>query len=318
MPRKYGYVDPLLSNLAVDYALTARKGLIGPIIFPRVFVPKPSGKYAKYDKETAYKVPDTTMAGERSQAKEWFASGKEESYATTSHGLKRFIAEDDLRFMEGPFKTWELRSVHSLVSMLELSQEKRIADKVKALQGRSTTLDGVGDKSGNKWAGGKGDPIEAIKAAIAKCFVRPNVMVLPEDVYNVLEYHPAILTKLGEANLIKKVDENNLSKLFRIPQVIITEAKADFEKRNADGTVNIESIWGDAVILAHTSKEWDAPCCGKTLCLQYAEADGQGYVVRTWDEEDGGVLGGEYVQVAHSTDELVVCNDLIYTIKGVI
>jgi hypothetical protein len=318
MPRKYGYVNPLLSNLAVDYSQKVREGLVGSILFPRIPVPKPTGKYAVFDAETAYKVPDTTMAGERSQANEFNASGKKVSYATTPHGLKAFIDNADLEFMEGPFKLWEKRKAELLVSKLELAQEKRIADTILNLSGRSTTLTGTGNAKTNKWAEGKGDPYEAIKEAIGKLFFRPNVMLFNEAIYDALEYHPKLIEKLGEANLIKKVDEANLAKLFRIDRVIITKGRADFGKRNSEGTVNPKDIWGDAVTLAHTNDQWDQPCAGKTFCLQYAEADSDGYVVRTWDEEDGGVLGGEYVQVAHETEEVVVCKDLIYTIKEVL
>jgi hypothetical protein len=315
MARKYGYVDPLLSNLAVDYSRKVREGLVGPIVFPRVPVTKPSGKYAEFDKETAFKVPDTAMAGERSQAKEFHASAKKKSYATTPHGLKSFIDNADLEFMDGPFKTWEKSKTELLVSKLELAQEKRIADTILNLSGRSTTLTGTGTAKGNKWANGKGDPYEEIKAAIAKLFFRPNLLLFNEAIYDALEYHPELIKKLGEANLIKKVDEANLAKLFRIDRVIISKGRADFGKRNSGETVDPKDIWGDAVILAHTNDQWDQPCAGKTLILKYKEADSNGYVVRTWDEEDGGVLGGEYIQVAHETDEIVVCEDLIYTIK---
>ena len=318
MPRNYGYIDPLLSNLAVDYSQKVREGLVGPLVFPRVLVPKPTGKYAIFDKETAFKVPDTTMAGERSQANEFAASGKKESYATTSHGLKAFIDKADLEFMDGPFKVWEKRKTELLVSKLELSQEKRIADKILTLPGRSAALSGSGNAKTNKISNGGGDPFEAIKDGIAKLFFRPNIMIFNEAIYDALEYHPKLLTKLGEANLIKKVDEVNLAKLFRIDRVIISKGRADFGKRNSEGTVEPKDIWGDAIILAHVDNQWDQPCAGKTLCLSYAEADSQGYVVRSWDEEDGGVLGGEYVQVAHDTDECVVCKDLIYTIKEVL
>jgi len=318
MARKYGYIDPLLSNLAVDYSQKVREGLVGPLLFPRIPVPKPSGKYAVFDKETALKVPDTTMAGERSQANEFAASGKKVSYATTPHGLKAFIDKADLEFMDGPFKVWEKRKTELLVSKLELAQEKRIADKILNLQGRSTSLSGTGNAKTNKISNAGGDPYEAIKDALAQLFFRPNLMVFNEAIYDALEYHPKLLTKLGEANLIKKVDEANLAKLFRIDRVIISKGRADFGKRNEEGSVNPQSIWGDAIILAHVDDQWDQPCAGKTLCLAYAEADSQGYVVRSWDEEDGGMLGGEYVQVAHETDELVVCKDLIYTIKAVL
>jgi hypothetical protein len=318
MARKYGYIDPLLSNLAVDYSQKVREGLVGPIVFPRVPVPKPSGKYAKFDKEAAFKVPDTTMAGERSQANEFHASAKTVSYATTPHGLKSFIDSSDLEFMDGPFKTWEKRKTELLVSKLELAQEKRIAEKVLNLENRFCRLSGTGKEKTNKWADGKGDPYQIIKDAIAMLFFRPNLLLFNEAVYDALEYHPILLAKLGEANLIKKVDETTLSKLFRIDRVIIAKGRADFGKRDEGGNVNPLSIWGESVILAHTSDQWDQPCAGKTLSLQYNEADSEGYVVRTWDEEDGGVLGGEYIQVAHETDEVVVCEDLIYTIKEVL
>jgi len=315
MPRKYGYIDPLLSNLAVDYSKKVREGLVGSFIFPRIPVTKPSGKFATFDKEAAFKVPDTTMAGERSQAREYTVSAKTKQYATTPHGLKSFIDSDDLEFMDGPFKTWEKQKAELLVSKLELSQEKRIADKVLNLPGRSTTLSGTGNAKTNKISNAGGDPYEAIKDAIAKLFFRPNLMIFNESIYDALEYHPKLIAKLGEANLIKKVSEETLAKLFRIDRVMISQGRADFGKQNNEGSVDPKNIWGDAIVLAHVSNEWDQPCAGKTLMLKYKEADNQGYVVRTWDEDDGGVLGGEYIQVAHNTDELVVCNDLIYTIK---
>jgi hypothetical protein len=61
---------------------------------------------------------------------------------------------------------------------------------------------------------------------------------------------------------------------------------------------------------------WDAPCAGKTLAVKYAEADNQGWIVRTWNEDDGGLLGGEWVQVGHDVCELVVSKELIYSIKN--
>jgi hypothetical protein len=72
-------------------------------------------------------------------------------------------------------------------------------------------------------------------------FFRPNLLILPEAVYDAIEYRPHLLDKLGEANLIKKVDE-----------------------------------------------------------------------------ADGGILGGEYVQVAHDVTELVAAKDLVYSIKDVL
>jgi energy-coupling factor transporter ATP-binding protein EcfA2 len=311
MARELGYVSPLLSNLASDYAKKTREGLIAPILFPRIPVGKPSGKYAVFDKESAYKVPDVTMAGERSRAAEFASSGAMKNYATSRYGLKSFIDRADLEFFEGPFKLWERRKTEELVGKLEMAQEKRIAATVQTLSGRSVA-------PSTKWSGGAGNPHTDIKDAVAQLFYRPNLMIISETVFDAIEYHPKLLEKLGEANMIKKVDETTLGKLFRIDKVIVAKGKADFGKRSESKTASVTNIWGNAVVLAYVSAVWDEPCAGKTLAVTYKEADGSGYVVRMWDEEDGGILGGEYVQVAHDVCELVVAEDLIYTLKEVL
>lgn len=322
MARTYGYISPLLSNLAEDYSKKAREGLVGPLIFPRVQVGKPSGQYAVYEKDSAYKVPDVTMAGERAQAREFNTSGKMKPYAVTPYGLKSFIDKADLQFMDGPFKLWEKRKAELLTGKLELAQEKRIADTVLSLPGRSATLGGTGKAAENKWSNASattgGDPFAAIQHAIKQMFFRPNILTLPESVYDTLEFHPRVIDKLGEANMIKKVNEETLAKLFRIDRVVIARGRADFGKENAGRSIEVSDIWQNSVVLAYSGAGWDEPCAGKTLCLKYQEADNQGWVVRTWDEEDGGVLGGEYVQVAHDVCELVVSPALIYAIKDVL
>jgi hypothetical protein len=320
--RDYGYISPLLSNLAADYSVRAREGLVAPLVFPRISVGKPTGKYAVFEAEDAFKVPDVALAGERSRANEFHSSGVMKTYATNRYGLKSFVDEGDLQFMDGPFKLWERRKVETLVAKLELAQEKRVADAVLKLNGRSATLAGEGAVAGKKWSGASatagGDPAADIRAAIGQMFFRPNLMVIPEAVYDAIEYHPRLLDKLGEANLIKKVDEANLAKLFRIDRVVIAKGRADFTKRNAGKTLALSGIWGNNVVLVYTSGAWDEPCAGKTLITRYPQADNSGYVVRTWNEEDGGLLGGEYVQVGQDVEELVVSPNLIYSIKDVL
>ena len=149
--RDYGYISPLLSNLAADYSVRAREGLVAPLVFPRFPVGKPTGKYAVFEAEDAFKVPEVALAGERSRANEFHSSGKMKTYATNRYALKSFIDEGDLQFMDGPFKLWEKRMVETLVAKLELAQEKRVADAVLNLSGRSVTLSGAGAGAGKKW-----------------------------------------------------------------------------------------------------------------------------------------------------------------------
>jgi hypothetical protein len=108
---------------------------------------------------------------------------------------------------------WERRKVEMPASKPEPAQEKRVADAALNLTGRSTAMSGTGTGAGKKWSG-------AIStAAIGQMFFRPNLLILPEAVYDVLEYRPRLLDKPGEANL---------AKLFRINKVVIAKGRADF------------------------------------------------------------------------------------------
>jgi hypothetical protein len=206
--RENGYVSPLLSNLAADYSAKTREGLVAPLLFPRVLVTKPSGKYAEYAAEDAFKVPNVEMAGERSRAAEFNTSGTMKTYATNRYGIKSFIDEGDLQFMEGPFKLWEKRKTEMLVTKLELAQEKRVAEAVTSLSGRSVTLAGTGAGAGKKWSGASdtagGDPAADIRDAIDKMFFRPNLMIIPEAVYSRYRVPPATFETAGRGEPYKE------------------------------------------------------------------------------------------------------------------
>jgi hypothetical protein len=67
----------------------------------------------------------------------------------------------------------------------------------------------------------------------------------------------------------------------------------------AGRTLTLSGIWENSVALAYTSETWDEPCAGKVLMVKYPQTDNTGYVGRTWDVADGGILGGEGFSVQH-------------------
>jgi hypothetical protein len=117
--RNYGYTSPLLGNPAADCSARAREGLVAPILFPRIPVGKPGGKYAVFEAEDAFKAPDAALAGERSRAGEFNPSGVMTPCAASRYALKSFIDEGELQFMDGPFKLREKRKAEMLVTKLE-------------------------------------------------------------------------------------------------------------------------------------------------------------------------------------------------------
>ncbi|MBN2546561.1 MAG: hypothetical protein JXB50_12245 [Spirochaetes bacterium] len=317
MPRDIEYIAQLETALANDYSVKSREGLVGAVIAPRVGMTRPEGSYYTFTKEQAYKVTDDTLS-ETGEAKNLTIAGTPETYKTIQRGNKILIKNDEKRFKIGPFIKADKDFIQKIVDNIEKNQERRIRDKFLGLSGRSAVLSGTGSAKTNKWASNGGDPFLAIQDAIKACFYRPNLMVVPEGVFDVLEFHSILLAKLGEANMIKKVSEETLAKLFRIDRVVIAKGKADFGKQKADKSVDPSVIWGNNVMFTYTDSRKDVPCGMKSLIVEYAEADGAGYVVRKWDEPKKGILGGYEIQVACDISEHVISSDLCYSIQEVL
>lgn len=312
-----GFVDPLLTEVANDYAVKAGEGLVLCELFPKVKVSKPEGNYFEFSKDQAYKMQDDTFA-EGGEAKDLKKSGTKKAYATISRGNKTFIDHDEERFKEGPFVRADLDFVKDIILNIERNREIRIKSAILELTGRSMTLSGTGTGRGNKWANNGGDPFTAIMEARKQCFYIPNRMIFSASVFDALEYHTKLIEKLGEANLVKKVNEETLSKLFRVEKVIIASGKGDSSKESKGGSSNPELFLGNNVIFGFVDPRKDVPCSGKTLVVSYAEADGEGYVIRKWDEPKRGILGGHTVQVAQRSSEHVISPDLTYSIQDVL
>jgi len=312
-----GFVDPLLTNVAIDYSVKAKEGLVADKIMPILGVSKPAGTFFKYSKEQSYKMTDDTFS-ESGEAKELKRHGEKVAYACTSRGNKTFIDKDEERFKEGPFVRAELDFVKDIVLNIERNREIRVRDKILNLSGRSVSLTGTGSAKTNKWLSNGGDPFTAIQDALKACFYRPNIMMLTEPVFDALEYHSILLEKLGEANMIKKINEETLAKLFRVNEIIIASGKGDNSKFKKDGSVNPQLFWGNNVVFGYFDSRKDVPCSGKTFVVKYAESDGNGYVVRKWEEPKKGILGGSEIQVGCSMEEYIISEDLIYSIQDVL
>ena len=317
MPGQKGYVDQLVSSFAVDYSKRVREGLVGAKLFPRTMVGKPSGKYAYFGRE-AYVVPNTALAGNGGRARLINDQGEQKDYATEAFGLAKPIDIEDLQYKEGPFAMEEKKAVEQIVSKIEIDQERRIANLVLSVNGQNATLSGTGAAATNQWGGNGGDPFEAINDAIKQCFWRPNAMVIPESVFDVLEFHSGLIGKLGENNLVKQVTEKTLAQLFRLDMVLIAKGRASLDKKKASGNVTVSQIWGNNLVLAYVSEDQDSPRAGTTFTVKDPDADGEGYIVRKWVDEAAGVKGAQMVQCVMRAQEKVVSPQLIYAIKSVI
>lgn len=313
------YVDPLLSNVALDYSVRMRQGLIAPVLFPRVPVEKPSGYYTKFSKEDVFRLPETRMQRNKGQANNVTLDGEKVAYATEAHGLKQTVDNARAAKAEGPFARAAQRVTEYLTGKLEQAQEARVASLVTGLAGATTGLTGTGTAATNVWAAGGGKPLSAIETAASKLVLQPNVVVIPRAVYNALKIHPDVVNRLPTTS-VQRATAEAMAVLFDVERVVIADGLGYAGKKTEAGGGTVASIWGNVFVLARVSDAMslDEPCAGKTLAVEYPEADASTYVVRVWEEPDHGLTGGMTYMVGHDVQELVIAPDLIHTLTGVL
>ena len=319
MDNHKGYIDPLLSNVALDYSSTVRQGLVAPRLLPRVEVDAPSGFYTEFSKEDLFRIVDTSMARNKGQAADVTHDGEPKKYNASPHGLKETIDNARNAKAQGPFSRSAQRVVEGLVAKIERAQEKRVAALVQQIPGATTALSGTGSAVGNVWANGGGNPTSAVSAAINKVFMQPNICIMSRRVYNALKIHPDIINALP-STVVRRATTESLAALFDVDEVVIADGKGYDGKKTKTGDGVISSIWGDSVVFARvdTTDSLNEPCVGKTLAVEYPEADNSGYVVRVMEVGDHGVTGGTTYRVACDLAELIMAPDLIHTITNVL
>ena len=314
-----GYVDPLLSNLAVDYSARARADLVAPRLFPRIGVDKPSGYYPEMSKEDVYRVVDTRMSRNKGQANDVTLDGNLVPYATEAHGLKRTVSRAKDANADTPFNAAGRDVVQYLVGKLEQAQESRVVTLVTELRGSTTKLAGAGSAVANIWKDGGGKPLDMIEEKASALLLRPNICIMSRSVYTALKNHPDVIERLPNTS-VQYASTEALAMLLDVPEVVVADGKGAIGKKTHAGDAAIKSLWTDVLVLARVddSTSLQEPCCGKTVQVNYPQADGAGYVVSTWDENDYGVSGGTTYKVAHDVQELVIAKDLIHTITGIL
>ncbi|MGL4986984.1 MAG: hypothetical protein ACRC5H_07610 [Treponemataceae bacterium] len=299
-------VDKLLSNMAVDHSKKITEGLIGDELFPTVLVAEPQGKFQEFGLDASH-LSKTDLAANGGQPALVDFQGSLKEYSCKDHALYEKIDKKKLRYLEGPFATYELNSSKSLTKQLLLARELKIKDKVLSLTDRSKTL-----SAAEKFSKKDVDPATQIEYAISQCAITPNRMFISESVYNALKLHPKLVERIGEITSVKKVTIESLQTLFDIEKVIIMKGKATTGNKKISGSALAGAIWGDTTIFAYVSNEKDEPCVGKTFKLKLSGGE---YLVRKWDDELGGLEGVRNVQVGTSYDVNIVSREMIYSLK---
>jgi len=315
-----GYVDPLLSGFAVDYASIFAKDLVGPLLAPAIPITKPDAQYAYFGANVYAQLPNTELARNGGKPNRVGGRGEKLPVNAIDHGLDMAIDKRDAEFEDAPFAPSERRAVRSLVSRLSLAHDRRVRDKLLAETGRSESLQGNGTEEINKWSGRGGDPVKKVENRKGEMIVDPNLMVMGRNVWQALRRNPKIIARVGEVQTTKVVTLATLCALFDIGRVVVARGQIGGKKENKSGDAGLSYIWDDLCVMAYVADDIsdESLTVAATFYVRYPEAGDEMWLVRTYDDESSGMRGSRIIFAGNTSEEKIVCPKAFWAIKSVV
>lgn len=282
------HIDKMLTNISIGYQ---NEALIADKVFRPLPVAKQSDRYYVYGMERFRTHDDLRAPGTEANEINWTLSM--DTYFTEGHALRTTIADEEKANNDGDFDL-ESEGTELITEGILMNKEVDAANKVMNPANYHAdlklTLGAVGAPA--KWSDyPNSDPvldIEKAKEAIhKKSGVRPNTIIMSEQVLNVLKFHPKLI------EVIKYVQRgvvtmDLIKSLFGVDNILIGSALKS-EVSNPGQVLpgqreDLQYIWGNSVVLAYIT-----PRPGrKSVSLGYSfewTALGQGASqVRKWYE----------------------------------
>ncbi|MBZ5703246.1 MAG: major capsid protein [Acidobacteriia bacterium] len=236
-----GHLDMALTQFAKRFS---QNGLISDLLAPRVPVGRQTDKYWIFGREDQ-ELTEQQLRATGAPAQRIRRSLSTDSYFCRSHALAADIADED-RAGYTDAGDLEQDSTQALMAKILLQKEDELAAMLTdtAQVTNNTTLAGVSQWSdyGNSKPG---TDVETAKSFIRKSGVRPNVMVVGDDVYTQLIAHPALADRFKYVQR-GSLNEQDLAAYFGVDQFLVARAV-----KVTAGTPGF--VWGKHALLAYVS-----------------------------------------------------------------
>lgn len=293
--------DAMLTDVSVQY----RPGThIADRVLPGVPVRNRSDFYWVYDK-SRFNIPNAKRET-RSRYNQIDWTMTRDSYFTEQYGLEQPIDDQERRNAVSPLDL-DVDSTEILTDQLLNAREQRVANLVRntanvtqnvTLAGTAQWSDAVNSKPVNDVAAAR----RTIQAATG--FI-PNSMLIPYQVFEYLMINQQVMSYLAEGAL---VDEQVLSRIFRIPNVIVGSVLYNTAREGQ--TEVLSDVWGKDVLIYYAEPRpgLKKPSFGYQMIAQ----DLQTFRYRQ-DEIDSDII-----RVTEIRGEKLVAPQLGYLIKNAI
>ena len=303
------HTNARLSQLSVEYS---NPEYIWNQLFPVVKVNKRSDLYTVYNKESKFRVYDDYVNANSSPNQvDWNVST--DNYSVRSHALADYVSQEEQDNADVPIQPM-VDTNDFLNSLLDIAQEQRVATKTFTVANYGTnkvTLSGTG-----QWGQSADDPIGSMLTAVESCFVRANVIVMGQAVWEIYRKLPEILDAVKASSRFQTnsgglATQDEIANLFGVQKVLVGRARV---LTNKEGQTNAYArLWGK-----HAVAMYVAPSIGiKTLTFgaTFSESLRQ---TQTMFDPTKGEKGSTYVKVAWNSDEKIIAADCGYMIENAV
>lgn len=213
------HVDQLLSNISIAYRPV---GMIADQIFPIVGVNKQSGLFAIYNKSNWFRVPNTRQAPGTVPNDVAFTVGSGQ-YITQKFGLGTDVWYETQRNADNPFAPLQ-DGTEFLRDQLALDFEQRVFNLCATGCGSSQALTGTDALSDFD----NSDPLtvfrtgrQAVRSTTGR---RPNVCVIGQKAWDILQYHPDLVrAAYPGAGIGGTLQQDQFARILGVDKILVGE-----------------------------------------------------------------------------------------------
>ena len=250
---------PLINEIHLDAVLTnisravTNSELVATKVWPVVPVKKDSDVYYRYDQSNLR--PDLTEWAPKTKAKEINWSVTRDPYKVERHALQELVEDDEKQNQDSPIDVMADAAM-IIAEKLMIRREKRLATTLQTLANYDADAQpalALADQWDN-FTSSDSDPNQDVANArtiiFKKTFRKPNLMVLPREIYERVREHPKVIERIKYTQ-VGVLTPQLLSTLWDIDEVVIAGGG---ENTANEGQADVLSyIWGKNVYIGYVT-----------------------------------------------------------------
>jgi len=305
------HIDTLATNISVAYK---NSNYIADQILPIVPVAKQTGKYAKFTKASWFRNEAQTRAPGTRAARMYWDMDTAGSYTCLEYAAATTLADEIRENADNPINP-ERTSVEFVTDKILLAREARVASLLfstatfASYYSTCVSLTGGAQIQWNTYE--TSDPLQDVNQMCANVLgtigMKPNVLVMGQDVYKALRIHPALLDRIKYSQM-GIVTTELMARLFDVDKILVGTAIYDSSEEGT--TSSFGYVWGDYVLVAYVTPRpaLESPSLG--YCLNFKKR-----VINRYREDQE---HSDVFECLENSDEIVCAADAGYLLSDVL